>query len=74
VHPTGGLNNRDLKNFQPRIGVALHPRSKWVFRGGFGINTVDLRWKNALGQFDEYQVLNVQQGAPGDPTVLFRLR
>ena len=73
VHPTGGLNNRDFRNFQPRVGVAWHARNKWVLRGGLGINTVDLRWKNALQQFDEYQALNVQQRAPGDPTPLFRL-
>jgi len=30
-----------------------------VLRGGFGINTVDLRWKErGLQQFDEYQALN----------------
>jgi hypothetical protein len=73
VHPTGGLNSRDLKNFQPRIGAAWQIGQKWVLRGGFGINTVDLRFKNALQQFDEYQALNVQQRAPGDPTVLFKL-
>ena len=28
------LNDRDLKNFQPRIGLAYHPLTKWVFRGG----------------------------------------
>ena len=48
VHPPEDLNNRDLKNFQPRIGMAYHPFEKWVFRGGFGLNTVDIRWPNAL--------------------------
>lgn len=73
VHPTGGLNRRDLKNFQPRIGLAWHPLDKWVFRTGFGINTVDIRWPNALEQFDEYSALDVQQRAPGDPRPLFQL-
>ena len=58
VHPTGGLNDRDWKNFQPRIGLAWHPLEKWVFRGGFGINTVDIRLPNALQQFDEYQAVS----------------
>jgi hypothetical protein len=73
IHPTGGLNNRDWKNFQPRIGLAWHPLNKWVFRGGFGINTVDIRFPNALQNFDEYQALVVQQRAPGDPRPLFQL-
>ena len=73
VHPTGGLNSRDCKNFQPRFGMAWHPLEKWVFRGGFGINTVDIRFPNALQQFDEYQAQVVQQRAPGDPRPLFQL-
>ena len=73
VHPTGGLNNRDWKNFQPRFGAAWHPLSKWVFRGGFGINTVDIRFPNALMNFDEYQAQNVQQRASNDPRPLFQL-
>jgi hypothetical protein len=73
IHPTGGLNNRELKNFQPRLGVAWHPRNRWVFRGGFGLNTIDIRWPNSLQQFDEYQAQVVQQRAPGDPRPLFQL-
>lgn len=73
IHPTGGLNSRYWKNFQPRIGLAWHPFDKWVFRGGFGINTVDIRFPNALQQFDEYQAVAVQQRPPGDPRPLFQL-
>lgn len=73
IHPTGNLSTRDWKNFQPRIGLAWHALDKWVFRGGFAINTVDIRWPNALEQFDEYQALDVQQRAPGDPRPLFQL-
>ena len=73
IHPNGGLNNRDLKNFQPRFGVAWHPVDKLVFRGGFGINTIDIRFPNALQQFDEYQTSVAQQQAPGNPTPLYRL-
>jgi hypothetical protein len=40
IHPTTGLNKRDNNNFQPRIGAAWHPKDRWVFRGGFGVNTV----------------------------------
>jgi Carboxypeptidase regulatory-like domain len=73
VHPTGGLNNRSLKDFQPRIGLAWHPLDRWVFRGGFGISTVDIRFPNALQQFDEYQAQVVQQRAPGDPRPLYQI-
>ena len=73
VHPTDGLNNRDLKNFQPRVGLAWHPLEKWVLRGGFGFNTIDIRFPNLGQQFDEYQALVVQQRAPGDPRPLFQL-
>ena len=73
IHPTGGLNDRDLKNFQPRLGAAWHPLEKWVFRGGFAINTVDIRFPNSLQQFDEYQAQVVQQRASNDPRPLFQL-
>ena len=73
IHPDGGLNNRYWKNFQPRFGLAWHPQDKLVFRGGFGINTVDIRFPNALQQFDEYQAVVAQQRAPGDPRPLYRL-
>ena len=73
IHPSGGLNNRYLKNFQPRFGLAWHPVEKIVVRGGFGINTVDIRFPNALQQFDEYQSQVAQQQAPGNPTPLYRI-
>jgi len=73
IHPKDGLTNRYLKNFQPRFGLAWHPRERMVFRGGFGINTVDIRFPNALQQFDEYQSQVAQQQAPGNPTPLYRI-
>ncbi len=73
LHPTGGLNSRDYKNFQPRIGMAYHLRDKWVVRGGFGLNTIDIRWPNQGMQFDEYQAQVVQQRLSNDPRPLFNL-
>ena len=73
IHPTGGLNSRDFKNLQPRIGMAYHPRDKWVFRGGIGLNTVDIRWPNQGMQFDEYQAQVVQQRLSNNPLPLFQL-
>jgi hypothetical protein len=73
VHPTGPLSQRSWKDFQPRIGLAYHPWDRWVFRGGFGVNTVDIRFPNALQQFDEYFAQVVQQRPEGDPRPLFQL-
>jgi hypothetical protein len=73
VHPTGELSSRSLRDFQPRIGWAYHPFNKLVLRGGFGINTIDIRFPNALQQFDEYQAQVAQARAPGDPRPLFQL-
>src|SRR5215471_7182274 len=73
IHPTSGLNERTLKDLQPRIGIAWSPLNKWVFRGGFGINTIDIRFPNSLQQFDEYQAQVAQARAPGDPRPLFQL-
>jgi len=73
VHPSGTLNQRHLNDIQPRFGLAWHPLDKWVFRSGFGVNTVDIRFPNALQQFDEYQAQVVQAQLPGNPSPLFRL-
>jgi hypothetical protein len=73
THPTGTLNRRDNNNFQPRIGVAWHPREKWVFRGGFTVNTVDVKFPSSRMQFDEYVGVNDQIRATGDPRPLFQL-
>jgi hypothetical protein len=73
IHPTGPLSQRYWKNFQPRFGLAWHFLPKSVLRGGFGFNTVDVRWPNSFEQFDEYQALDVQARAPGDPRPMFQL-
>ena len=44
-----------------------------VFRGGFGINTIDIRFPNALQQFDEYQSQIAQQQPSGDPRPVYRI-
>ncbi|MCW5982397.1 MAG: TonB-dependent receptor [Bryobacteraceae bacterium] len=73
VHPTGALNARDNNNFQPRIGFAWHPLQKWVFRGGFGLYTVDVKFPTQRGQFDEYTAVVNQEAAPGDPTPIYQI-
>jgi hypothetical protein len=73
VHPSSPLSKRDNNNFQPRIGVAWHPMKKWVFRGGFTVNTIDVRFPLSRDQFDEYAATNVQAQAPGDPRPIYTL-
>src|SRR5262249_3213435 len=73
VHPANGLNARDNNNFQPRIGLAWHARKKLVVRGGFAVNTVDVKFPNLRIQFDEYVGLVNLQRASNDPRPLFQI-
>ena len=73
IHPDSGLSRRDNNNFNPRIGLAWHPLPKWVFRGGFGIYTIDVKFPSSRGQFEEYVATTNQQAPPGDPTPVFQL-
>ena len=73
AHPTSPLSKRDTNNFQPRIGVAWHPMQKWVFRGGFTVNTIDVRFPLSRDQFDEYGAQAVQAQLPGDPRPIYNL-
>jgi hypothetical protein len=73
IHPKSALSSRDNNNFQPRIGFAWHPLQKWVFRGGFGVFTVDAKFPSNRGQYDEYVATSNQQANPGDPTPVFQI-
>ena len=73
IHPSGALNKRDNNNFQPRIGLAWHARNKLVVRGGFAVNTVDVKFPSLRSQFDEYVGQVNLQRAPGDPSQLFQI-
>jgi hypothetical protein len=46
---------------------------KWVFRGGFAVNTVDVKFPSDRGQFEEYVALANLQSPPGDPRAIFRI-
>lgn len=73
AHPKGSLGNRDLNNFQPRLGLAWNFRPKLVFRSSFGLMTQDLN-VNAINQnFGEYLGTANVQAPPGDPRHVFRL-
>lgn len=73
VHNFGLLAKRDLNNFQPRLGVAWNFRPKMVFRGSFGMYTVDLMTNGINQNFEEYiATANIQQPV-GDPRHAFTL-
>jgi hypothetical protein len=73
IHPTGGLTGGDHNNFNPRVGLAWHPLQKWVFRGGFGFYTVDIKFPAGRDMYDEYVGTAVHQAAPGDPTPVYQI-
>ena len=73
THPTGALAEKDLNNFQPRLGMAWNFHPKWVFRGSFGINTIDVLSPTENIAFEEYFASAQVQPPPGDPRVAFYL-
>ncbi len=73
IHPSTGLSARDSNNFNPRIGMAWHPLERWVFRAGFGMYTVDIKFPMQRGQYDEYVATANQEPAPGNPTPVYRI-
>lgn len=70
THPTGTVYSGDLNNFTPRLGLSWNFRSKWVFRGSFGMFTQDVMPQ--LGQ-DEYLATAAVQPPPGNPFPAFYL-
>jgi hypothetical protein len=73
VHPSGALGYNSWKHFQPRFGLAYRINDKMVFRGGFGLTTIDL-FTTALNQnFEEYSSNVSVQSPSGNPTPAFYL-
>ncbi|MCC6858033.1 MAG: TonB-dependent receptor [Bryobacterales bacterium] len=73
VHGKGPLAARDLNNFQPRVGLAWNFRPNLVFRGSFGLMTIDLLTDGINQNFEEYFATAVVQPPVGDPRIAFRL-
>lgn len=73
LHGKGNLANRDLNNFQPRLGLAWNFRPRAVFRSSFGMYTVDLMTNSAGQNFEEYIATANVQPLPGDPRHAFLL-
>src|SRR5258708_37145343 len=74
IHPNDPLTGGDHKNFNPRVGLAWHPLQKWVFRGGVGFYTVDIKFPSTRDQYDEYVGTAVQEAKPGDPTPSYQIQ
>ena len=71
THPGTALASRDLNNFQPRVGMAYRMTDRTVFRGGFGLTTVDLLTAGLDQNFEEYFTSVTVQRNPGDPRPAF---
>jgi hypothetical protein len=73
VHTPGPLGRDDWKHFQPRAGLAYKINNKMVFRGGFGLTTVDLFTAGLNQNFEEYSSNVTLQSPTGNPTPVFYL-
>lgn len=73
VFPKGGFTRRDNNNFNPRVGLAWQFKEKWVFRGGFGMYTIDTKFPAQRMMFDEWIAQTNQQAAPGNPSPVWNL-
>jgi hypothetical protein len=70
TNPARSIYKGDKHNFTPRVGVAWNFRPKWVFRGSFGMFTVDA--VPEAGQDNYIATANVQQ-VSGNPYPAFYL-
>ena len=73
THPSGLLGQRDFKHFQPRVGLAYKFNDRAVFRGGFGLTTIDLFTTDFNQNFEEYSTSITRQQPSGDPRPAFFL-
>ena len=71
LHPAGALAKGDWNNFQPRVGMAYKFHNNMVFRGGFGVTTIDLFTAGLSQNFEEYFTSVSVQQPTGDPRPAF---
>ena len=71
LHPKGALARSDRNNFQPRVGAAYRLNDKMVFRGGFGLTTIDLFTAGLDQNFEEFFTSVSVQRPAGDPRSAF---
>lgn len=73
VHSGEPLATSDKGNFQPRFGLAWKLNDRLVFRGGFGVNTIDIKFPATRGNFQEYVGTASQIRDAGDPRPFARI-
>jgi len=73
THPSAALGRNHWRNFQPRVGLAYKFNDKVVFRGGFGLTTIDLFTAVLNQNFEEYLTTVSKQRPVGDPRPAFFL-
>ena len=73
IHKSGQLANKDLNNFQPRVGIAWSFRPNFVFRSSFTIINSDLMTNDISQNFEEYVATANVQAPTGDPRTVFNL-
>ena len=73
THPTSALAAGNYNHFQPRIGAAYRLRDNMVFRGGFGLTTIDLFTPTLAQNFEEYTSNVTVQQPSGNPAPAFFL-
>ncbi|MCC6863107.1 MAG: TonB-dependent receptor [Bryobacterales bacterium] len=74
VHGKFPLSKGDWNNFQPRVGLAYRFTDKMVFRGGFGLNTIDILGGGSFRvNFEEYTTSVNAVSPSGDPRPAFFL-
>ena len=73
VHNSSPLAASHYKNFQPRLGLAFKFNDKMVFRGGFGLTTIDLFTAGLDQNFEEYFTGVTLQRPSGDPRTAFNI-
>ncbi len=72
THPAAGTYpyNMQWNRLDPRFGLSWHPLNKMVFRGGFGMNHLDMRTSD-LDTDELFTLATTISQAPGNPTPLF---
>ncbi|HEY3838712.1 MAG TPA: TonB-dependent receptor [Bryobacteraceae bacterium] len=73
THPNGALAAGNYNHFQPRVGAAYRIRDNLVFRGGFGLTTIDLFAPVLAQNFEEYTSNVTVQQPSGNPSPAFFL-
>jgi hypothetical protein len=71
IHDGEPLAGTDQNNFQPRIGLAWNLSPNTVFRAGFAVNTIDIKYPDQGGNFEEYRGAFQYDRPSGDPRSIF---